>query len=141
MGNKIGNPLIKCPYDVGDILTTLNATAPSTRWPGTAWRAIETMLLGASSKHQAGSIGGEERVTLTTSEMPSHGGHVLGEMQGTAIGAYLPLAAMSNYGQTGRGWDNRRNGEIVPASEGFGGNQAHNNMPPYTAVYIWERTA
>ena len=22
-----------------------------------------------------------------------------------------------------------------------GGNQAHNNMPPYKTVYIWERTA
>lgn len=31
---------LSCPYDVGDVLTTNSATAPSDRWPGTVWTNI-----------------------------------------------------------------------------------------------------
>ena len=29
----------------------------------------------------------------------------------------------------------------TPCSDYVGGDQAHNNLPPYIAVYMWERTA
>jgi len=33
------------------------------------------------------------------------------------------------------------NGPIEYSTSKVGGNQPHENMPPYKAVYIWERTA
>ncbi len=36
--------------------------------------------------------------------------------------------------------DGRRN-EYQGASASAGGGAAHNNMPPYLAVYVWRRTA
>ena len=28
----------RCPYEVGDILQTINSTDPARRWPGTEWQ-------------------------------------------------------------------------------------------------------
>lgn len=128
-----------CPYEVGDILQTKNAAPPSERWPGTEWAAIETFLLGASTEHTAGSTGGEERHTLTVAEMPEHYHdkiftHDVNDTVATAVG---------NDAAPGTG---RRDITYTTGSRSFytsktGGSQPHNNMPPYTTVYIWERIA
>lgn len=118
-----------CPYGVGDILQTKNSAPPSQRWWGTEWQAIDTFLLGVGSSHQLGETGGEETHTLTVDEMPSHS-HVYrrpplfnAEIDGRDIGLY------GNYRST----------PINNDTSTTGGNKPHNNMPPYTVIYIWER--
>lgn len=126
----------ECPYDVGDILQTKNATHPSTRWPGTTWKAITTMLLGASAAHPAGSTGGEETHTLTVDEMPRHG-HAIATTYNSFPQKWGSWAFYSQAEQMGE-----EGGERNPwYTTNVGGSLAHNNMPPYTAVYIWERTS
>lgn len=171
---RTANPMLKtCPYEVGDILTTKNATHPSTRWPGTVWTAIETMLLGASDAHPAGTTGGAEAASftpvgtvagtaLTTAQIPAHT-HGSKSLVGTITG----LAG--SYGATGIAsvtgtisfegandyWNDSAAQVTINATHthtSVGGGQAHTHdftgtaaeiqtMPPYTAVYIWERTA
>lgn len=127
-----GNPLAgPCPYDVGDILHTANAASPSDRWPGTEWAAITTFLLGASAAHPAGTTGGEETHTLTVEEMPQHE-HPTGDGDG-----YWRYGGEIGNLQSGSGIWARRGSKVEPQ----GGSQPHNNMPPYTSVYIWQRTA
>lgn len=105
---------------------------------GTAWEKIEgRFLLGASSNYSVNSTGGEATHTLTINEMPSHRHEGLEysstglriTLNGGSSGYKLPWTANAGNGAN----------EILTKKTGEG--VAHNNMPPYKVVYIWERTA
>ena len=118
-----------CPFPVGYIVHMTNrATNPSTLWPGTTWQEInDRFLLGASAAYPAGTTGGKATHTLTLAEMPMHSHTVMIGKTGTSQYWGPPsIAQMDEASHTGTGWQ--------------GGSQPHNNMPPYKAVYIWERT-
>lgn len=108
--------------------TTLDTEAKvKAFYGGTTWVKIEgRFLLGTSSAHAIGSTGGEETHVLTINEMPSHN-HGYVKLSGSA--SNKDTASGSTWGEADATTGNR------------GGNQAHNNMPPYKTVYIWERTA
>lgn len=123
--------IIDTIYPVGSIYITLNQTSPSKLFPGTYWKQIKNrFLLSASSTYSALSVGGEATHTLTKNEIPAHQHSIWypneGGEQSAAIG--YPEAGSKNT------W-------YVEASKtsSAGGGQAHNNMPPYLAVYMWER--
>lgn len=110
--------------------TTLDTEAKvKAIYGGIKWTKIEgRFLLGASSAYKVNSIGGEATHKLTVNEMPAHSHTTYcGGSPGFAV---QPVASGS------QGW-NAANAN----SSSTGGNAAHNNMPPYKAVYIWERTA
>lgn len=125
--NPAYNP---CPFPVGYIVhMTDRATNPTDLWPGTTWEEISgRFLLGAGSAYPVGTTGGEATHTLTLAEMPMHSSHVniysgnAGSKHGGFVD-YIATAGGSQYG-----------------TEYVGENAPHNNMPPYKAVYIWERT-
>ena len=107
---------------------------------GNKWVKIEgKFLLGASDKYANGDVGGEETHVLSASEMPSH---YHKDMQwGTNSGNYFGVNP--NSVNTSR-WVFSYSGTAGDANfytSTEGGSQAHNNMPPYRTVYIWERTA
>lgn len=95
---------------------------------GTKWVKIEgRFLLGQSSSYAINSLGGSATHTLTVNEMPSHR---------HSIAAYGGGFYVSGSGTTAN-TDN-----VAKMNTDYaGGSQPHNNMPPYKAVYIWERTA
>lgn len=118
-----------CPYGVGDILQTFSDEKPSSRWPGTSWAQITDRFVYAAGANKAGATGGEANHTLTVDEMPSHGhkdeftNQTSSAKDGyTVIGGYTKVATY-NIGKN------------------TGGNQPHNNMPPYVVAYMWKRTA
>lgn len=125
--------ILEAVYPVGSIYMSVNSTSPQVLFGGT-WEAIQgKFLLGAyGNTYKAGTTGGEAAHTLTESEMPSHKHSIWfpndGGEQSAAIG----------YPDTGS-----KNTYYAEASKtsGTGGGAAHNNMPPYLAVYIWKRTA
>lgn len=128
--------ILEAVYPVGSIYISVNSTSPQTLFGGT-WEAIQgKFLLGQSSAHTAGSTGGEETHTLTMGEMPEHthpmySGNAGGDSEWTPDeGAYL----VDSVTQTKTTWWARLGMSYA------GGGNAHNNMPPYLAVYMWKRT-
>ena len=125
---------LKDVYPVGAIYMSVVATNPSTLFGFGIWEQIkDVFLLAAGDTYAGGSVGGEATHTLTNSEMPSHD-HAIWHPNESAgnnsaqIG-YPSVASKSTYYAVGS-----NTGDV-------GGGQAHNNMPPYLAVYVWKRTA
>lgn len=118
-------------YPVGAVYMSMNSTNPGTLFGGT-WEQVQgKFLLGVSNAYPAGSSGGESEHTLTTAEIPDHTHGFKYTGQSVTIGVNsirLYQAASNQYNAySGGQWSNC-------------GGQAHNNMPPYLAVYIWYRT-
>lgn len=116
-------------YPVGSIYMSVSSTSPASLFGGT-WESIGgRFLLGADATYTAGSTGGEATHILTVDEMPNH---VHSATTRTLAGNYQGyFATTANTNDT--------LGDVVTKSSG--GDAAHNNMPPYLAVYIWQRTA
>ena len=112
---------------------SVNSTNPSTLFGGTWAQLKDVFLLACGDSYSAGSTGGEAEHALTTNEMPSHRhSFTYGREAGSSTGEYVT-------GGLGRG---PRTYYTVSNSVGLsGGGDAHNNMPPYLAVYVWKRTA
>ena len=128
---EFGWPIYNCPYEVGDILQTLNASSPEDRWPGTEWEAISgRVLVGIDSTQTEfdtiGEEGGEKTHTLTEDEMPVHD-HPLKYGGGVSPGSAPDVGAGSSAASETTG--------------NAGGGQPHNNLQPYKVVYMWLRTA
>jgi len=141
-------------FPIGYIYMSMSETSPETLFPGTKWERLENVfLLGASSTHGAGSTGGSEKVALTVNQLPKHGhpqnysgggdgdtnraitrssgGSTSGDnIHGTYQGCYMPNHA---------GWSSTYYNIIGTGR--VGNDEAHENMPPYLAVYMWQRTA
>lgn len=131
-------------WPVGSIYMSLQATSPATLFGGT-WERVANgrMLIGAdSASYPAGSTGGEAKHALTETEMPSHN-H--GVQQAGSDGA-IPME-MGKDGTYQNDTYLSFGTSVKPFAESTilisyrGGNQPHNNMPPYLSVYMWRRTA
>lgn len=99
---------------------------------GNAWYRLENrFLLGASIVYPNDTEGGEEKHTLTVAEMPKHAHSLFGAANS---GIYSGVSFNSNFVGNAKF---KNDGAVDYA----GGGASHNNMPPYKAVYIWERVA
>lgn len=124
-------------YPVGSIYMSVNSTNPSNYFGGTWEQIKDRFLLACGSTYSNGSTGGEASHILTVDEMPAHN-HTFSQRI-LAWDAYWP------YGVTNASYDAGNiqwQGYNKDASMmNTGGGKAHNNMPPYLAVYIWKRVA
>lgn len=114
-------------YPVGAIYLSTSSTSPQTLFGGTWQRIQDRFLLCAGSSYAAGSTGGEAKHKLTVNEMPAHTHGLAGDVQewGSPKSPYFGAGQYDDTVET----------------DSAGGGQAHNNMPPYLAVYAWRRTA
>ena len=139
-GNSISDSTgILAAYPIGSIYMSVNATDPGTLFGGTWERITGRFLLaatdgGASGASQAaGNTGGEATHTLTVNEMPSHGHKTRYYSSNGSSGSGIEYGSLYKISAQTTG-----NSSMLEAE---GGGAAHNNMPPYLAVYVWKRTA
>lgn len=128
--------IFPCPYfPIGSIYMSVNSTNPSAYFGGTWEQIKDTFLLACGNTYSNGATGGEAEHTLTTDEMPNHNHNIARKHGGT--GFSTPYSeALSGWGINGM-----NTGATIGCINNTGGGQAHNNMPPYLAVYVWKRTA
>ena len=128
--SQIINEIGLITHPVGSIYISVNSTNPQTLFGGTWVQIKDTFLLACGNTYSNGATGGEASHTLILEEMPPDvlSGYCLDSKKSWATGAW------SNYSNYGYATNTIANSQ-------FGGGVAHNNMPPYLAVYVWKRTA
>lgn len=132
--------IVNTIYPVGSIYMSINNVSPSVLFGG-EWEQIkDRFLLSAGDSYNAGDVGGEATHTLTINEMPRHNhngdnssrfyvsrGGSSSEANGLSVG--------NSFNEAGSTGGVRR----AANTSNTGGGQAHNNMPPYLTVYMWQR--
>lgn len=120
-----------CYFPIGYIYLSVNNVNPGTYFGGT-WEPIkDRFLLLAGDTYKAGSTGGSATHKLTIDEMPRH----------------QPQALLntgdSNITGSAINWQIVNNGRFYGGDmfKTYGGNQPHNNMPPYIVVYGWVKVS
>ena len=124
-------------YPVGSIYVSVNSTNPGTMFGGTWQRIEDRFLLASGSNYENGTTGGEATVTLTEDQIPSHT-HRYDLSYGsvaTSANSNGKIAA----GAQNNAWQYYSSSHT--SIKNTGGSQAHNNMPPYLAVYVWKRVS
>lgn len=145
-------------YPVGSIYMSVNATSPATLFGGTWTQLKDRFLLGAGSTYGNGTAGGEASHKLSVNEMPSHAhdtpffnnmtnnGEMVSDFEGVFGKGMTASAAKSLTSKSviEMWWkeqtNNAEGNEYSYLTASKGGSVAHNNMPPYLAVYMWKRT-
>ena len=143
---KFESSLIDKIYPIGSIYLSMFSTNPSDHFGFGTWQLIGTnrMLIGAGGKYEAGTTGGSETVTLTTTQVPKVEGRISIHNGFTATnvhqvdGCFSAGITNEKYILEGSGTTGATSvGQIRFSNGGTGA--AHDNMPPYLAVYMWQR--
>lgn len=134
IGNAVQSAMpmiLNAAYPVGSYYWSSDNTSPALLFGGTWEQVKDKFVLAAGDTYTADATGGEATHTLTVDEMPSH-----------IHGSYY----RARYTATGSTWgiDPGTRGDWndgVNVVQPTGGDQAHNNMPPYIVAYCWHRVA
>lgn len=125
-------------YPVGSIYLSVNDTSPAELFGGTWEQIKDRFLLAVGDTYTAGSTGGEATHKLTKEEMPRH-------THNSIFNGKWPYSenAINTNAFSGNSYAWVENDLIarIPTNDDVGGDQAHNNLPPYLAVYVWKRVA
>lgn len=127
----LGKAFLDYLHPVGSVYQSTDSTSPAELFGGTWEQIKDRFLLAAGDSHAAGSTGGEEKHILTAAEMANHTHGYDYTGQSDAIGT--EAIKIVSPGGTANAYTGK-------ATSNCGG-QAHNNMPPYLAVYTWRRTS
>ncbi len=142
---------------------------PNILFAGTEWQLIEDrFLIGAGNNYGINTRGGEASVKLTKNQLPSHThgmktilGHFFMRLMGDNTGSSFGWADTNDdavvkwthqdhrwntVGQSNAGFISGQRTypdffeiNVSHEHETVGNNEGHNNIPPYLAVYMWER--
>ena len=132
-------------YPVGSIYMSVVSASPATLFGGT-WVALQDrFLVGAGSSYKVNATGGESAHKLISSEIPSHAHSFKGSSHTFFWGArpntdvYTDTVAIGGRPPINNlvTWQ----GSWNETANSTGGDNEHNNMPPYLSVYMWKRTA
>lgn len=116
-------------YPVGSVYISTAPTDPGLLFGGSWERLEDVFLLAAGSQFPAGATGGEAAHTLTEAELPAHSHGLVYSEEADGVKDMKWLATHGSGSSLAYG-------QVLS-----GGGQAHNNLPPYLAVYMWQRLA
>lgn len=125
----------------GNIYISTDLTSPAAIYGGVWERIKGKFLFGATDENGVdgsypayingqANTGGEETHILTIAEMPSHN-HSVGTNEHNSYGIHFDVGTQAPKQNNVTTW--------WADTTGNGGNQPHNNMPPYLVVYIWRK--
>lgn len=121
-------------YPIGSLYFNINNINPTAYFGGT-WELYSQgqVLIGVDPDdtdfNEAGKMGGENSVTLTTNQLPSHR-HIITRVtnavkgSGTLARPVLSTETSFDWGLT---------------TESIGGDASHYNQMPYITCYVWRR--
>jgi hypothetical protein len=135
--NDIKNSIFDSIYPIGAIYISTNNVDPVQLFGIGEWEQIKDIfLLAAGDTYTAGNTGGEAEHTLTVDEMPKHTHQFKTDINSPDYDVTWP-----EWTEYTTGWTQQVEETQSPASQVTysGGNQPHNNMPPYLTVYMWKR--
>jgi len=128
------SPVVEA-FKVGAIYISVDSTNPGTTLGYGTWvtfaagRVLVGVDAGDPDFDTVEATGGEKEHTLTVDEMPSHAHKT------SNTTSYSPSESITlRIGAAAAASNNTYTSEV-------GGGQAHNNLQPYIAVYMWKRTA
>lgn len=120
-------------HPVGCYYTSDKPTDPGKLFGGT-WESVRGVFIFAESDaYPVGTVAGEEKVTLTVSEMPEHyhsftaSPYLWIERDGTSDEIISPNTGTAK--------------AVSKTTASVGGSKPLNNMPPFRSVYCWHRIA
>lgn len=140
-------------YPVGAIYISTVSTSPASLFGGTWTQIKDRFLYSVGDTAFAGQQGGEISHTLTVNEMPGHyhslghtGDHQSFSVTWGNIHASVEVPSADAVGHTPGQALTSGNPLVVFQDSDYitaysGGGAAHNNMPPYLSVYMWQRVA
>lgn len=141
--------LLDYVYPVGSFYMSSKSDDPALRYGGEWTRVDNQFLFGGKDgddTYGPGKTGGAATVTLATTHMPKHK-HGPGNLSG-----YYKCRESDDSGSKAHGAEritftafdvNSTGGAVVingGATAEVGDGTAHENMPPFRSIYIWERT-
>ena len=152
--NVINRDVPNKVYPIGSIYMSVNSTNPSELFGGEWERIQDRFLLASGSAYANGSTGGSARVTLTANQsgLKAHG-HGMAHTHnhhhnlnknfstggGGSVDAYVRTANRTTSTQY-TGYDNTASSKSTTDNNtASNASESHENMPPYLAVYMWER--
>ena len=138
----------KKEHEVGSLYLSMTDTNPFEIFGFGTWELIakDRFLVGAGGAYKAGDTGGESTHTLIAAELPKQTGTIVthGTYSGTPIadasGVFTKQHIVEGKYLSGSQGTSTNSIDVIGYNNG-GQGQAHNNMPPYIAVYMWRRTA
>ena len=144
--------LFETAHPIGSYLFTNNSTSPNLYLVGGAestWQRIgDRFLYAVTNDSDVDQLGGERNVTLNINQISAHkhriGKHVLmvsnpGVVFGINDSNFDALAATDNaVADCGVSCTEDQKNAIM---DNAGGNQPHNNMPPWYGCVVWKRVS
>ena len=150
--NKV-NASIEKVYPVGSIYMSVKDTHPASlfggRWEKWGQGRVPVGVSESGTFSSVERTGGSETHRLTTSEIPSHDGHIPDRTYAWGGSGedtyYINTSNALKYNiihkcNSNRPYVIRYNNELTLRSLPAGGNGSHNNLQPYITCYMWKRT-
>lgn len=160
--------LLSLVYPVGAVYISTVSTSPADLFGFGTWavfgagRTIVSLDAADSDFDTSGATGGSKTVTLTEAQIPAHThvqdahGHSVsdpghahvenlnsattGGLRGATPDTSTNTSTASGY-STASATTGLTVDSATATNQNTGGDEAHNNMPPFIVAYVWERTA